>query len=136
MSEVIDAETKSYDKAMSQLLALVILHAERARIKKLTEEAPRSAIYFASLDADLGLQIRDLKKGYCLAYVYNRAALPELLLKNRQLLKYSIAWILHYDSQHARWSVEAWNDTIGNRAFDKLARRLRYDPSFALARSG
>ncbi|MBA7541151.1 hypothetical protein ES705_33458 [subsurface metagenome] len=34
------------------------------------------------------------------------------------------AWIFQYDNHHSRWSIEAWNGNIGDKAFSKLARNL------------
>lgn len=39
-------------------------------------------------------------------------------------LKNCQAWIFEYDIQHAKWEVEAWNGSIGDKAFSKLARNL------------
>ncbi|MBA7592926.1 hypothetical protein ES708_35128 [subsurface metagenome] len=39
-------------------------------------------------------------------------------------LKNCQAWIFKYDNQHFRWSIEAWNGSIGDKAFSKLARNL------------
>ncbi|MBA7644798.1 hypothetical protein ES703_52544 [subsurface metagenome] len=39
-------------------------------------------------------------------------------------LKNCQAWIFKYDRQHGRLSIEAWNGSIGDKAFAKLARRL------------
>ncbi|MBA7577417.1 hypothetical protein ES708_19269 [subsurface metagenome] len=38
------------------------------------------------------------------------------------------AWIFKYDRHHAKWSVEAWNGSIGDKAFAKLARHLMSPP--------
>ncbi|GAI82166.1 unnamed protein product, partial [marine sediment metagenome] len=46
--------------------------------------------------------------------------IPDKPMNDKLLIKHSDAWILYYDSQHARWHSEAWNKQIGNKKFIKL----------------
>ncbi|GAI69473.1 unnamed protein product, partial [marine sediment metagenome] len=67
------------------------------------------------------------KPDYFVAVLYNPAThwLPDP--EDGRQLKNCQAWILKYDRHYSRWSVEAWNKSIGDRAFSKLARRLLAD---------
>ncbi|GAI68014.1 unnamed protein product [marine sediment metagenome] len=127
MSEVIDTETKSYGEASNHLLTKAYQLAEQARIQSITKPLPQGGGFSGFSDDNLQGYAISGKPDYFVAVLYKDTTnwMPDP--EDGRQLKNCQAWILKYDRQHARWSVEAWNGSIGNKAFAKLARRFLAD---------
>ncbi|GAI60700.1 unnamed protein product [marine sediment metagenome] len=128
MSEVIDAETKSYRQTIDKLLTEVYRIAEVTRVLGMDEPLFRGGESAWHSWDGVVVAGRELKHGYFLVLAYNDTDGLNPDPFTRAGLKDCQAWILKYDSQHARWSVEAWNVEKGNRSFSKLARSLETFP--------
>ncbi|MBA7543262.1 hypothetical protein ES705_35592 [subsurface metagenome] len=127
MSEAIDTETKSYSQAIDKLLTEVYRVAEVARVSGIKEPLLRGSEFAWHSWDGFVVAGRELRHGYFLVLAYsdtdglNPDPFTRAGLKDRQ------AWILKYDRHYSRWSVEAWNKSIGDRAFSQLAPRLLSD---------
>ncbi|GAI61463.1 unnamed protein product, partial [marine sediment metagenome] len=117
MSEQIDTETKSYSRLMDEVLNHVIYHAEDFRTQRLSGAMPKESSYLVTGDNQNFINLLPLKDNRYLALFYDIADIPDKPMNDKLLVKHSDAWILYYDSQHARWSSEAWNKQIGNKKF-------------------
>lgn len=128
MSEALDQETARFSRNMEKLLEEVCRIAEATRLLGIDEPRFRGGEIANHSAGTLVVAVRELKPGYFLALFYDTTEVltPDPL--TRVGLKDCLAWILKYDSQHARWSVEAWNESIGNRSFSKLVRSLETFP--------
>ncbi|GAI62780.1 unnamed protein product [marine sediment metagenome] len=107
-----------------ELLVKAYELAERGRLQTQRQHYQPGNIIILDFDANLSYHVDYLK-----VHHYAVIIAPE----TRQLsvdsctmigLKNCQAWIFKYDRQHAKWSVEAWNGSTGDKAFAKLARDL------------
>ncbi|MBA7661424.1 hypothetical protein ES703_69441 [subsurface metagenome] len=109
---------------INELLAKAYQLAEGARLQCQYHRFDPGDIMITAFDSNLSYEVDYLKTLH-----YAVIISPE----SRQLsvdpctmlgLKNCQAWLFKYDSQHSRWSAEAWNGSIGDKAFAKLARDL------------
>ena len=127
MSEVTDAETKSYSQAIDKLLTEVYRVAEVARVSGIKEPLLRGSEFAWHSWDGFVVAGRELRHGYFLVLAYSDTDGLNPDPFTRAGLKDCQAWILKYDRHYSRWSVEAWNKSIGDRAFSQLAPRLLSD---------
>jgi hypothetical protein len=124
MSEHLDQATQYHQVANQEALNIVLQLTEKARIQSITKPLPKGGGFAAFADDNLSAFACDLKPPYFVAVLWHTGDkfLPDF--EDGRSLKNCLAWILRYDSHHAKWSVEAWNKQQGNRSFSRLARRL------------
>ncbi|GAI77555.1 unnamed protein product [marine sediment metagenome] len=122
MSEQLDQEQQTYSIAVANALSVALDLAEQARIKVKTDPCPLGGGFAAFSDDNLSGFAYDLKSPYFVAVLWQTGDkfLPDP--EDGRGLKNCQAWILKYESHHAKWSVEAYNAEIGNKSFAKLAR--------------
>ncbi len=127
MSEQPDPETQAYSSAMVKALSLAIHVAEQARIKAMTDPCPNGGGFAGFADDNLDAVAYDLTPPYFIALLSQTGKSLLTDPEDGRSLKDCQAWILQYHSHHAKWTVEASNTEIGNKAFAKLTRRLSTD---------
>jgi hypothetical protein len=124
MSEVINAETKRDSCYFNRILARALELTEQTRIQGMSEPLPRGENIIGYWNDNLFWEAHYLKPGYFLALFYDLRQTKRPDPYTRAGLKGCQAWILKYDSQHSRWSVEVWNAELGNGLFSELARQM------------
>ncbi|GAI94122.1 unnamed protein product [marine sediment metagenome] len=109
---------------LDELVAKAYHFAETARLHTFTERYKPGNYMVLDFDSILSYHVSYLKRNHYAVIICPESRqlgpYPEAIvgIKNCQ------AWIFKYDNQHAKWSVEAWNASIGDKAFAKLARDI------------
>ena len=129
MSEQLDQKTQAYQTAIEKGLDVALRLAEQARIKAETDPCPNSGGFAGFADDNLSAVAYDLTPPYFVALLSQTGTSFFADPEDGRSLKNCQAWILKYDSHHARWKVEAWNTEIGNKAFAQLAREYKCQSS-------
>ncbi|GAI59894.1 unnamed protein product [marine sediment metagenome] len=131
MSEALDQETESYCERLNALLEVVSEVAEAVRILGKEEPLFRGGRIERHSASNFIVAGQELKPNYFLVISYDGTKVFTSDPFTRTGLKDCLAWILKYDSQHTRWSVEAFSVEKGDRSFSKLARSLKTFPRLA-----
>ncbi|GAI70230.1 unnamed protein product [marine sediment metagenome] len=127
MSEQIDTESKSSDEAVKMLLNKAYHLAELGRVWAISYRTYPGGIMLVVYDDKLSYEVDYLNPDH-LAVVFapqSREGYVDLCTASD--IKGCQAWIFKYDSHHGRWSIEAWNKEIGNKAFAKLVLHFILD---------
>jgi len=109
---------------LDELVAKAYYFAERGRLHTFTERYKPGGIMVFDFDSILSYHVHYLKRHYYAVIIAPETRQLAVDSCTMQGLKNCQAWIFKYDSQHAKWSVEAWNASTGDKAFAKLARDL------------
>ncbi|GAI71750.1 unnamed protein product [marine sediment metagenome] len=124
MSEQIDTESKSSDEAVKTLLNKAYQLAELGRVWATSHFTYAGVIMLMELGSNLSYEVYYLNPDH-LAVVFAPESRETMVdLCSASDIKGCQAWIFKYDSHHGRWSIEAWNKQIGDRAFANLARHF------------
>jgi len=128
MSEQLDQETQNFSRNLDKLLDVVCQVAETTRVLGMKEPLFRGGEFAHHSAGNLVVAGQELKPGYFLVLYYDNAEDLNPDPFTRAGLSNCLAWILKYDNHHSRWSIEAWNESISDRSFSKLARSLKTFP--------
>jgi len=127
MSEALDQETNMWDLDATETLNEVIRHANQARIDKPKGRPLNGLFYCKPFRGNLAITIYPLQNNRYIAYLYDHPNLHGEHFAGEQVIPHAEAWVLKYDSQHTRWSVEAWNTQIGAERFRQYLHLLNAD---------
>ncbi|GAI65264.1 unnamed protein product [marine sediment metagenome] len=128
MSEARDQETLALSRELDTLIDVVYQVAEATRVLGMEEPLFRGGEIARHSVDNLVLSGQELQPGYFLVLCYYKSQGFNPDPFTRYGLKDNQAWILKYDSHHAKWSEVAWNVEKGDRSFSKLARTLKTFP--------
>ncbi|GAI78905.1 unnamed protein product, partial [marine sediment metagenome] len=107
---------------LDELVAKAYYFAERGRLHTFTSRYYGGDIMVLDFDSILSYHVHYLKPDHYAVIIAPETRQLAVDSCTMEGLANCQAWIFKYDSQHAKWSVEAWNGSIGDRAFAKLAR--------------
>jgi hypothetical protein len=124
MSEQLDQEQQAYSQAIANALSVATQVAEATRILGMEEPLFRGGQIARHSLNGLVFSCQELRRGYFLALCYSEVESPNPDPFTWYGLEGCLAWLLSYDSHHAKWKAEAFSECIGDKAFSKLARDL------------
>ncbi len=124
MTKAQEQETKRHGDYLTQLLDIAIQVAEQDRTERLKGTIPNGESYGAIAPGNLIVRIFERYSNCYLIVAYDSSNPSGDVIYLPKLLDTAYAWILKYDSYHAKWNVKAWNAETGNRLFSRLAHRL------------
>ncbi|MBA7576848.1 hypothetical protein ES708_18690 [subsurface metagenome] len=125
MAEVIDPETKTHDTHVCQLLTIALQVAEHDRTQRLKGTITEGRTTAAIVDDRLSMCILERHANTYVIAAYNSHRYDGKIIYLPDLLNHAHAWILRYDSHHAKWSVEASNFETSNAEFFRLVQQLK-----------
>ncbi|MBA7541158.1 hypothetical protein ES705_33465 [subsurface metagenome] len=113
---------------IDELVSKAYEFAECGRLQTFTSIFYGGSIIILDFDSILSYEVHYLKPDHYAVIIAPRTRQQAVDSCTMEGLANCQAWIFKYDGQHARWIIEAWNGSIGDKAFAQRARHLKSPP--------